>query len=106
MYNIILLDAVKGRWEFPELKEEALRQYKYWDPETVIVEAKASGQPLLQEFRRMGIPAMDFVPSKGRDKFTRVNAVAPLFASGLIWYPKQERFAQEVIEECACISPR
>jgi phage terminase large subunit-like protein len=60
MYNIILLDAVKGRWEFPELKEEALRQYKYWDPETVIVEAKASGQPLLQEFRRMGIPAMDF----------------------------------------------
>ena len=101
MYNIILLDAVKGRWEFPELKEEALRQYKYWDPETVIVEAKASGQPLLQEFRRMGIPAMDFVPSKGRDKFTRVNAVAPLFASGLIWYPKQERFAQEVIEECA-----
>jgi predicted phage terminase large subunit-like protein len=101
MYNIILLDAVKGRWEFPDLKEEALRQYKYWDPETVIVEAKASGQPLLQEFRRMGIPAMDFVPSKGRDKFTRVNAVAPLFASGLIWYPKQERFAQEVIEECA-----
>ena len=42
---IILLDALKGRYDFPELKNVALEQYQYWEPETVIVEAKASGHP-------------------------------------------------------------
>ena len=41
--SLILLDAIKGRYEFPELRRLALEQYEYWKPETVIVEAKASG---------------------------------------------------------------
>ena len=40
---LMLLDAIKGRYEFPELRRLALEQYKYWQPESVIVEAKASG---------------------------------------------------------------
>jgi predicted phage terminase large subunit-like protein len=48
----------------------------------------------------MGIPVVNFSPSKGNDKHTRVNSVAPLFESGMIWAPNQE-FAEEVIEECA-----
>jgi len=99
--NVILLDAMKGKYDFPELKAIALEQYKYWEPETVVIEAKATGQPLAQEFRRMGIPVVDFVPTKGKDKFVRVNSVAPLFESGAVWYPEQEHWAQEVIEECA-----
>ena len=49
--NLILLDAVKGRYEFPELRRLALQQYKYWQPESVIIEAKASGLPLTYELR-------------------------------------------------------
>jgi len=98
---IILLDALKGKYDFPELKAVAWDQYKYWEPETVIIEAKATGQPLLQEFRRQGIPAIDFMPSKGKDKHSRVNACAPLFEAGSIFYPEGERWAEEVIEECA-----
>ena len=98
---LILLDAIKGRWDFPELKMMAMDQYKYWDPETIIVEAKATGQPLIHELRKMGIPVIDFIPSKGNDKHTRVNACAPIFESGVIWYPHGETFADEVIEECA-----
>jgi predicted phage terminase large subunit-like protein len=98
--NLILLDAFKDRLEFPELKKEAYEQYKYWNPETVIVEAKASGLPLTYELRKMGIPVINFTPSKGNDKHARVNAVAPMFESGQIWAP-DEKFAEEVIEECA-----
>jgi len=98
--NLLLLDALKGRWEFPELRRRALQQYKYWQPETVIVEAKASGLPLLYELRQMDIPVVSFTPSKGNDKHSRINAVAPLFESGMIWAPDQ-KFAEEVIEECA-----
>ena len=98
--NLILLDAIKGRYEFPELRRLALQQYKYWQPESVIIEAKASGLPLTYELRQMDIPVINFTPSKGNDKHARVNAVAPLFESGMIWAPDQ-KFAEEVIEECA-----
>jgi predicted phage terminase large subunit-like protein len=98
---LLLLDSVKGRYEFPELRRIALEQYGYWQPETVIIESKASGLPLTYELRKMGIPVINFTPSKGNDKHTRVNAVSPLFESGRIWAPKEMEFAQEVIEECA-----
>ena len=98
--HLILLDAFKERLEFPELRKEALEQYKYWNPDTVIIEAKASGQPLTYELRKLGIPVINFTPSKGQDKHARVNAVAPIFESGMIWAPDEE-FADEVIEECA-----
>ena len=98
--SLILLDAIKGRYEFPELRRLALEQYEYWKPETVIVEAKASGLPLTYELRQMDIPVVNFSPSKGNDKHARVNAVAPLFESGMIYAPEQ-KFADDVIEECA-----
>jgi predicted phage terminase large subunit-like protein len=99
--GIMLIDAIKGKYDFPELKAVAFEQWKYWEPETVIIEAKASGQSLLQEFRRMGIPVMDFTPGRGQDKHSRVNACAPIFESQQVYYPKDEKFAEEVIEECA-----
>jgi predicted phage terminase large subunit-like protein len=98
--NLILLDAVKDRLEFPELRKKAMEQYKYWNPETVIIESKASGLPLTYELRKMGIPVINFTPSRGNDKHARVNACAPIFESGQIWAPDM-KFAEEVVEECA-----
>jgi predicted phage terminase large subunit-like protein len=98
--NVILLDAKKGRWEFPELKRIAYEEYKYWEPETVLIESKAAGMPLTQELRATGIPVVNFSPSRGNDKISRVNAVAPLFESGLVWAPEAS-WADEVIEETA-----
>ena len=98
--QLILVDMIKDRYEFPELRRVAKEQYDYWKPETVIVEAKASGLPLTYEMRKLGIPVINFTPSKGNDKHTRVNSVAPLFEAGQIWAP-DTKFAEEVIEECA-----
>jgi len=97
---ILLLDVKKGRWDFPELKQEALKQYKYWEPDTVIIEAKASGMPLTHELRQMGIPVVNYTPSRGQDKVARVNAVSPILESGMVYAP-EERWAEELIEECA-----
>jgi len=98
--NLMLLHAEKGRWEFPELKRIALEQYKFWEPETVIIEAKSSGLPLTQELRQTGIPVVNFTPSRGNDKISRAQSIAPLFEAGMIWAPDQQ-WAHEVIEECA-----
>jgi len=98
--HIMLLDAVKGRWEFPQLKEEANELYKLYDPDMVLIEQKGSGMPLTQELRRMGIPVTPFTPSRGADKFTRMHSCAPVFESGMVWCP-ETNFADEVMEECA-----
>ena len=97
--HIILLDARKGRWDFPELKSVAKEEYKYWDPDMVIIEAKATGTPLTDELRTMGIPVVNYTPSKGRDKHTRMHMVAPIFESGMVWAP-DKKFSEDVIEEC------
>jgi predicted phage terminase large subunit-like protein len=98
--NLILLDAKKGRYDFPELKALAFEEYEYWDPDTVIIEAKASGLPLTHEMRQTGIPVVNFTPSKGNDKVSRVYAVTPLFEAGMVWAPDKS-WADELIEEVA-----
>lgn len=98
-YNIILLNAIKERLEFPELKDMCLREYKDWEPDAFIIEKKSNGAALYQEFRRMGIPLGEFTPGKGQDKIARVNSVSDLFRSGIVWAP-EKRWAEEVIEEC------
>jgi predicted phage terminase large subunit-like protein len=98
-YNIILLNAIKQRLEFPELKQLCLDEYRDWEPDAFIVEKKSNGAALYQEFRRMGIPVGEFTPGKGQDKISRVNAVSDLFAGGVVWAPDR-RWAHEVIEEC------
>lgn len=98
--HIILLNSFKERLEFPELKRAAMDEYKDWKPDSLIVEAKAAGSPLIYELRAMGIPVQEFVPSKGNDKIARLNAVADIFASGRVWAPARP-WAEEVMEEIA-----
>jgi hypothetical protein len=98
-YNIILLNSIKQRMEFPELKKLMLEEYKEWEPDAFVVEKKSNGAALYQEFRRMGIPVGEFTPGKGQDKISRVNAVSDLFSAGIVWAPDR-RWAKEVIEEC------
>jgi predicted phage terminase large subunit-like protein len=98
--NIILLNAFRERMEFPRLKQAALNHYKDWKPDSIIIEKKASGAPLIYEMRSMGIPVQEFTPNKGNDKISRLNAVADLFASGRVWAPNTH-WAEEVIEEVA-----
>ncbi len=97
---IILLDAFKDRMEFPELKKVALEHYRQWEPDSFIVEKKASGAPLIYELRAMGIPVQEYTPSRGQDKIARLNSVADLFASSMVWAPRT-RWAEELVDEIA-----
>jgi predicted phage terminase large subunit-like protein len=102
--GLILLSVTKGRWDFPELKRIAKREYVYWQPDNVLIEAKATGTSLQQELRKMNIPVTMYSPGgrrQGQDKVSRANAVAPILESGMVWYPESEEFAQDLVEECA-----
>jgi predicted phage terminase large subunit-like protein len=101
--NIILLDVTRGRWDFPELKRIAKEEYRRWNPDNVLIEAKATGVTLQQELRRVGIPVTMYTPGgrrAGTDKISRANSVAPVFEAGMVWAPER-LWADELIEECA-----
>ena len=98
--NILVLDVWRDRVEFPDLKKKAIELYQDHRPDACIIEAKANGDALINEMRMMGIPVADYTPSRGQDKIVRLNAVADLFASGMVWAPNT-RWADEMIEEMA-----
>lgn len=98
--NIILLNAFRKRMEFPELKRRAIEEHQEWEPDSIIIEKKATGAPLIYEMRAMGIPVAEFTPGKGNDKISRLNAVSDIFASKRVWIPST-RWAEEVVDEVA-----
>jgi len=104
--HLILLDARRGRWSFPDLRKEAVEENNYWEPDMIIIEARGSGQPLADELRKADLPVVTFSPSRkagggGMDKRTRMHMVSPLFEGGRVWAPLHKKFADEVIEEVA-----
>jgi len=100
-YNIILLNIIKDRYEFPELKQKCMDEYNEWEPDSFIVEKKSAGTAIYQEMRRTGIPVQEFTPHRGSgDKTARLNSVADIVASGLVWVPRA-RWAEELVDEVA-----
>jgi len=113
VYNIILLDAERGKWDFPDLKKAVVRKYntvlKDGHPDALIIENKSAGIQLIQELRATGVPVTPVSPfgnqwtkmaGASNDKISRVNRILEMFSSGLVW-AIQSSSSEEVIEECA-----
>jgi predicted phage terminase large subunit-like protein len=105
MHQIILLNAIKRRMEFPELKALSMEEYQEWEPDAFIVEKKSSGTPLYQEMRRAGVMVQEYTPVRGtannpNSKMARLNSVSDIISSGLVWVPPK-RWAEELVEEVA-----
>jgi predicted phage terminase large subunit-like protein len=62
-----------------------------------MVEKKASGQSLLQDMRRSGLPVMEYTPD--RDKVSRVYSASPIIEAGRMWIPSKKKWSDELVEE-------
>jgi predicted phage terminase large subunit-like protein len=99
--QLILLEAIRRRVEFPELKKLAVEQYRIWEPDAFIVEKKNSGVALFQELRRTGMVLQEYMPHRGSgNKYARLQSVADIVAAGIVWVP-ETRWAEELVEEIA-----
>lgn len=101
--NMLLLESNRGRWDFPTLCENIQTAYDFYAPDVILIENKASGQSLIQEFERRQLPVHPYEPD--RDKVSRVHACVPFFKSGRIWVPADKKtnttpkWVQELIIE-------
>lgn len=95
--NAILLNQVKGRWTYPELRRQAKLQYDKYQPDRIVVENKASGQSLIQDMRLNKLPVLPFQPD--RDKVTRAHAVTGIVERQRVWLPLKKKYASELLQE-------
>ena len=100
--DIHILDIVKGRWEFPELKQRLISLNTFWRGRGlrgIHIEDKASGQSLIQELRRTS--GMAIIPRNpgNKDKVSRVNAITDLIAGGRVFLPKNAHWLDDFIAE-------
>ena len=95
--NLILLGNVRGRFEYPELRRISQVLYRKHVPDVCIIEKKASGQSLIQDLRRSGLPIREYIPDK--DKISRVYAASPMLESGRVWIPRKKKWADELLTE-------
>ena len=95
--NLILLGNTRGKFEYPDLRKISQELYNEYNPDVCIIEKKASGQSLIQDLRRSGLPVMEYNPDK--DKVSRVYAASPMLESGRVWLPEGKRWSDELVEE-------
>lgn len=121
--NVILLSCWRDRLEYPELRERVKRlsinymdtginnlEYSpYNNPDMIVIEAKASGDPLIADLNRGGVYAEPFIPNQHGDKLQRVRLITPLIEGGMVWLPMDSKasidmyepagFAKEFVDE-------
>lgn len=102
---MILLYSEEVKMEFPELKRKIKEWQEEFNPDCTLIEDKGSGSMLIQEMRRAGM-SVNAARVKGiEDKVTRLNSVADLFHSGLVWFiptRTNERTVNQVADFPAC----
>ena len=99
--DIYLVDVMRGKYDFPELKQRLIRLNNTWRGKglrAMYIEDKASGQSLIQELKRES--GMAIIPYKVvHDKVARVNAILPLIEGGRVFIPEQSPWLDHFIDE-------
>ncbi len=93
-----LLDILREKLEFPQLRRAIISQAEKWKPDAILIEDKASGGSLIQDIRAESrLPVIAINPMG--DKFSRLASVTPLFESGRIFLPSQHPHLQDAEAE-------
>jgi predicted phage terminase large subunit-like protein len=102
--NAMLIDAWDEHLSYPDLRARAVKDWtteyggmtkdspysRAKRPDRILVEAKASGQSLLQDLRLAKVPAVGYNPGQA-DKVSRAHQAAPTLELGLLWVPESKK---------------
>lgn len=102
--HVMLIDAWDEHLAYPDLRAKAIKQWgteyggmskdspfsRKKRPDRILVEAKASGQSLLQDLRLAKVPAIPYNPGNA-DKVSRAHQAAPTLELGLVWIPESKK---------------
>jgi predicted phage terminase large subunit-like protein len=95
-----LLDVVRKKLNYPDLKRAILEQAKRYDAKNIVIEDKASGTQLIQDLKAdfvYGINAYKAPP--GADKTMRLHAQTAMFENGFVLLPRNAPWLADYIKE-------
>ena len=100
--DFYLLHCYCDRHEYPEGKRLFYNLATRWQPTTVLVEDKGSGQSLIQEARRDRAFPWAIIPIKPiGDKEMRLNVVTPIIEAGRVFLPERSDWVADYELELA-----
>lgn len=97
-----LVDLYREKLEYPDLRKTVYALYNKCKAHEVLIEDKASGQQILQDFKRVGsMPLIPVMPGKNipKTKEERLVMVSPLFEAGKVFLPEKAEFLFDYIHE-------
>lgn len=93
-----VIDVIRGRWRFPELKQKMIATQLRWNADSVLIEAKASGKDLLYELRNeTTMPIQPVNPTT--DKVSRAAAISGRLEAGRVHIPKRAVWLRHFLTE-------
>ena len=102
-----ILEMVHGKWEYPELKQQAIELYNRWQLDRrktsascIYIENRASGQQMIQDFKKAGLPVTSIDVTK--DKLSRVQEILPYLANGNVLLPVDEQYSNNPVFLAEC----
>lgn len=102
-----ILEMVHGKYEYPELKQQAINLYNRWQLDkyhasasAFYIENKASGISLIQDLQKSGVPVIPIDVTK--DKLARVEEILNYLAAGLVMLPVSSSYGNnpDLLSEC------
>ncbi|MBW1998600.1 MAG: phage terminase large subunit [Deltaproteobacteria bacterium] len=95
-----LIDQVRDRLEYPDLKRRIKVKYDRFRPRIVLVEDKASGISVVQDLKReTKIPIKPVKVSSEQDKIVRSQLASPAAEAGLIYLPEKAPWLDDYLDE-------
>jgi predicted phage terminase large subunit-like protein len=98
--HLYLLDVVRERFDYPELKRRVKDEHDRWRPDVVLIEDRASGTQLIQELREEGMHAATSYRPQA-DKVMRIYAQTAMIENGFVHLPERAPWLALYLHELA-----
>ncbi len=96
--EFFLLDAVRGRWEYPDLRRRVAEMAVMHRVIAALIESAASGLALIQELKRtISVPVIEVVPRGSKE--SRIDSILPIFEAGKVRLPEGAPWLDEWVDE-------
>jgi len=96
--HFYLLDVLRKKLSYPELKRAVIDQDARFSPQAILIEDRASGTQLIQELIAAGCSrAMRFAPEG--DKVMRLHAETATIENGFVWLPEAAPWLADYLAE-------
>ncbi len=98
--NFYLLDVLRRRMNYPDLKRALISHANLYSAEQVLIEDKSSGIQLIQELQyELASGIVAYKPPPGSDKTMRLHACSDRFENGRVLLPRSAPWLDDYLIE-------